>query len=98
MWEGEEEKEERRKTTAACEEIQHCQEKATVMGRIYFLEEGFPISLVTQGRRKNIILKNTGLAIKLRLLGGRFPSDAAAILPSCMPFHHPPAKDEFRPA
>lgn len=58
VWAGE--KGEKRKTTAAWKEIQHCQVKATVTGRIYFLAEGFPVSSVTQRRRKkHIILKNT---------------------------------------
>lgn len=86
---GERQQQHRRKFSTA--------KRKPVTGRIYVLVEGFPISLVTQRRRKHIILKNIGLVIKLRLLGGGFPSDAAAILPSCVPFHHPPAKDEFRP-
>lgn len=53
VWEGGAEKGEKRKTTAAWKEIQQCQVKAPVTSRIYFLAEGFPMSPVTQRRRKN---------------------------------------------
>jgi len=52
VWEGGEEKGEKRNTTAAWKEIQHCQVKAMVTGRIYFFAEGFPMSSITQRMRK----------------------------------------------
>lgn len=68
---------EKRKTTAAWKEIQHCQMKATVTGRIYFLAEGFPVSSVTEGRRKNPLFRRIS-SMKIRIQGGVFPSGAAA--------------------
>lgn len=49
MWEGGEEKREKRKTIAARKEIQQCQAEATMTGKIELLAAGFPM---TQRRRE----------------------------------------------
>lgn len=97
VWAGE--KGEKRKTTAAWKEIQHCQMKATVTGRIYFLAEGFPMSSVTEGRRKNPLFRKIS-SMKIRIQGGAFPSDAAArrLPPTFLLLPHSPREDEFSPA